>query len=77
MKYLYSLTDDEATFMITQQVADMTYTDNIIRLSKTVNDRQVKRPSALVSDGTSILTLLGILYNKQSKDYMFYILDYK
>jgi len=26
MKYLYALTDDEATFMITQQVADMTYT---------------------------------------------------
>ena len=38
MKYLYALTDDEATFLITQQVADMTYTDNIIRLSKTVND---------------------------------------
>jgi len=77
MKYLYALTDDKTMFLITQQVADMTYTDNIIRLSKTVNDRQVKRPSALVSEGTSILTLLGILYNKQSKDYMFYILDYK
>ncbi|MGB6626621.1 MAG: hypothetical protein WCF03_06475 [Nitrososphaeraceae archaeon] len=29
MKYLYALTDDETTFLITQQVADTTYTDNI------------------------------------------------
>ena len=55
MKYLYALTADEATFMITQQVADTIYTDNIVRLSKTVNDWQVKRPNALVSEGTSNL----------------------
>lgn len=51
LKYMYALLDDETRFLISQQVADTKYTEDIRQLFKEGKKIAGKEPKVLITDG--------------------------